>query len=234
MPGGDVDLHDWLRSALTASGQPPVGAGYQAAVRRIAGPDGDIVVKSPHSGRLLGLAARATVAREHLIYERLRGVPGVARSFGLLDGRHLILEHIEGPSLKDSASIIGDREAFFDKLLATIIAMHEAGVAHGDLKRKYNVLIGPDETPYVIDFGIACIRKTGPFNRWWFEWFRQMDLNAYIKLKYGRRPVDLLPGDAELYSPLWIERVARWIRIPWQKVTLRRPRQRWRKRRGKR
>jgi hypothetical protein len=44
----------------------------------------------------------------------------------------------------------------------------------------------------------------------------------------------LSAADAALYKPLWMERIARAIRVPWQKITLRRPRQRWRRRREQR
>jgi hypothetical protein len=37
--------------------------------------------------------------------------------------------------------------------------------------------------------------------------------------------------DAAIYRPLVIERLARAVRVPWQTITLRRPRQRWRARR---
>ena len=40
--------------------------------------------------------------------------------------------------------------------------------------------------------------------------------------------------DAALYRPMMSERIARAIRVPWQKITLRRPRQRWRARRNSR
>jgi hypothetical protein len=64
-----------------------------------------------------------------------------------------------------------------------------------------------------------------------------MDLNAWVKLKYGRRidpetePHVLSPEDAARYRPLLLERLARAVRVPWQTITLRRPRQRWRARR---
>jgi hypothetical protein len=37
-----------------------------------------------------------------------------------------------------------------------------------------------------------------------------------------------------MYRPLLVERAARIVRVPWQKLTLRRPRQRWRARRDSR
>ena len=117
--------------------------------------------------------------------------------------------------------------------------MHAAGVAHGDLKRKDNIIVGPGEQPYLIDFGIAVRRSATSrlWNRLVFEPLVQMDMNAWVKLKYGRRidpesePGVISAADAAIYRPLWIERVARALRVPWQKITLRRARQRWRARR---
>ena len=143
-------------------------------------------------------------------------------------------------SLREKEAGPVDREAFFAKLLTTIEAMHEAGVAHGDLKRKNNIILGKGEQPYLIDFGIAVRRsaRNGLFNRCVFAPLEQMDLNAWVKLKYGRRiepetERDVLSEeDAAIYRPLWIERLARAVRVPWQTITLRRPRQRWRARRN--
>ena len=67
----------------------------------------------------------------------------------------------------------------------------------------------------------------------------QMDLNAWVKLKYGRRvdpesePGVLSAPDAAIYRPLLLERIARAVRVPWQNITLRRARQRWNARRDK-
>src|SRR5690606_29851393 len=181
----------------------------------------------------LGLRA---LRREAAVYERLREVSGVPRSYGLVDD-HLVLEHIEGPSLRQSEKRLVERERFFVRLLDTLDAMHAAGVAHGDLKRKDNVLVGPGEQPYVIDFGIAwCVGPSSP--RWRKRIFAvlcQMDYNSWLKLKYGRRFEDaenVSLADAARYRPLLLERVARAIRIPWQKITLRRLRKRRRKQRS--
>jgi serine/threonine protein kinase len=110
--------------------------------------------------------------------------------------------------------------------------MHAAGVAHCDLKRKDNTLIGTDETPYLIDFGVACILRDGDgwLKRRWFELMCQMDYNAWVKLAFGRNPSQLPTPVAARYNPLWIEKLARWIRVPWQKLTLRKLRKRWRSR----
>ena len=225
--GRDRELDDSLKTQIEARAGTTLGRGYQATVELFNTPRGKLVVKRAHGGWLFGRAARGAIAREGAVYERLSGIPGVPKSYGLLDDNCLILEHISGSSLREHEMRLRDRPAFFDAFLATLEAMHAAGVAHGDLKRKDNTIVGPNERPYIIDFGIACIRRPdgGPLNRLWFEWMRQMDYNAWIKLKYGRRPTDLSPADRDRYKPLWLEQIARRIRVTWQKLTFRR----WRK-----
>ena len=214
-----------------------LGSGYQATVRLYSTPAGEVVVKTAHGSGPLGPLYRHLLRREHAVYEQLAGVPGVPRTYGLIDGEHLALEYIQGPSLRVHEHGLADRPAFFAALLETLRAMHAAGVAHADLKRKANIIVGPGERPWLIDFGIAARRGATRFGRAWFEHAVQGDYNAWIKLKYGRRiglaeaPDVLSAEDAKLYRPLWTERAARAIRVPWQTITLRRPRQRWRARR---
>ena len=227
---------------MSAAHGTRLGTGYQGAVHLYASPIGDVVVKQPHQGRSLSPLWRHLLRREAAVYARLVGIAGIPRSYGLLDGRYLLLEHVPGPSYRGQETRLADRERFFALLLETLRAMHAAGVAHGDLKRKDNVIVGPGERPYLIDFGIATRRNVsgGMLGRWWFEHVRQGDYNAWIKLKYGRRidpsEVDALlsAADAAIYKPLWTERIARALRVPWQKITLRRPRQRWRQQRAQR
>jgi predicted Ser/Thr protein kinase len=230
-----------LAVAMDAGPGRELGSGYQASVHLYATPAGDFVVKKPHRGGPLAGLWRYLLRREQAIYSRLSGIAGIPRSFGLIRGECLALEYVAGPSLREHEARLADREAFFAKLLATLRAMHAAGVAHGDLKRKDNIIVGNGERPYLIDYGIAVRRgnTSALWNRWVFEPLQQMDCNAWVKLKYGRRidpdiePNVIAPADAALYRPLLIERVARALRVPWQTLTLRRPRQRWRARRNR-
>ena len=230
-----------LEAAIAAGTGRKLGSGYQASVHVYATTAGDVVVKTPHRrGPLAGLW-RSLLEREHAVYERLGGIAGIPRSFGLVGGG-LALEYVAGPSLREHEALIRNRDELFAKLLATLRAMHAAGVAHGDLKRKDNIIVGPGERPYLVDFGIAVRRSPTSFlwNRCVFEPVVQMDYNAWVKLKYGRRvdpaaePGVLAAEDQVVYRPLWIERLARAVRVPWQTITLRRPRQRWRARRESR
>lgn len=106
--------------------------------------------------------------------------------------------------------------------------MHEAGVAHGDLKRKDNILVGPEEEPFVIDFGIAVLAEDR--KGFVFETIRQADYNAWIKHKYRGTPLALSPEDAEIYKPMVLETLARSVRLAWQGLTFRRLRKRHRRR----
>lgn len=202
-------------------------------MRRLASDAAEFVVKSPHPNPFLAWFGRRAIRREAEVYTRLRDVPGIPLSFGLADAEHLVLEFVEGETLRTAAPALTDRESFFERLLESILAMHEAGIAHGDLKRKENTLVGPGETPFIIDFGVAAIRKPGRhhFNRIRFEQTRQMDLNAYIKLKYGPSTDQMSPEDAALYRPLFIERMARRARGPWKFLTFRGARKRRREQR---
>ena len=233
-PGLGRDCETWLRGAIKASPGRLLGSGYQASVHLYTTPAGEVVVKKPHASKWLGWVWERLIRREDAVYARLRGIKGVPRSFGLLDGRYLALEYVAGPSLRDFETNLTNRDEFFGHLLATLQAMHGAGVAHCDLKRKDNIIVGPGERPYLIDFGIAWLRSDSSrlLNRLVFDASRQMDYNAWIKLKYQRRTDALSPADARYYKPLLIERIARVFRIAWQKISLRRPRQRWRRRRG--
>jgi predicted Ser/Thr protein kinase len=226
-----------IAAAIAAGAGRPLGSGYQASVQLYRTSVGDVVVKQPHRGGPLGAVWRSLLRREHAVYQRLHGIVGIPRSFGLV-GDGLALEYVAGPSLRDQEAELVDREEFFAKLLKTVRAMHEAGIAHGDLKRKNNIIVGTGEQPYLIDFGIAARRsaRNRLFNRCVFDRLKQMDLNAWVKLKY-RRHIDpeaerdvLSSEDAAIYRPLVIERLARAVRVPWQTITLRRPRQRWRAR----
>ena len=205
-----------------------IGHGYQAVVRQLSSDVGELVVKSPHHNPFLAWFGRRSIQREAEVYDCLRGVKGVPRSYGLANSEHLVLEHVVGPTLRSAAADLSQRERFFDRLLESIHAMHEAGVAHGDLKRKENTLVGPDETPCIIDFGVACLRQDSGrgLRKKRFELMRQMDFNAYIKLKYGRLAEQMSPEDAALHRPLLIERMARRARGPWKFLTMRQARKR--------
>ncbi len=170
--------------------------------------------------------------REYSIYQRLEGIAGVPRCFGLHDGKLLVLEYIESQSFRESGRPPKDRQRFFSEMLKIIQSLHQAGIAHADMKRKDNILINTSGSPYLIDFGAAvALRESGGFlNRFFFKQACRMDLNAWVKLKYRNRFDNLSEADRHFYQPTTMEKWARTMRPLWQAVTFRR----WRKTRRNR
>jgi len=207
----------------------PVRSGYQGTVYVGRRGGQQVIVKKSMGGPLARRLRRAMIRREHRVYRRLVAVPGVPRCYGLHQGRDLVLELVQGASLRDLPGEPENRDVFYTRLLALIEALHEAGVAHADLKRKDNILVGPGGQPYLVDFGAAAVRRPGggPINRFLFRQACRMDFNAWIKLKYYGRYEDISPGDRPLYQPTAIEGIARVVRRAWRKLTARR----WRRRR---
>lgn len=210
--------------------------GYQGAVYlRGTGP-GRVVVKQAMGGPLARLLRRAMLRREHVAYQRLANVPMVPRCLGLEPDGSLLLEYRPGDAYRENLPALRDRQAFFEALLAGILALHAAGVAHADLKRRGNILVSADGQPILLDFGSAVLRPPG--NRGLggllFRQACRMDLNAWIKLKYRRHYELVTPQDRRYYQPTFIEGAARVLRKGWRKVTGRQFRKAWRRRHGRR
>ena len=94
--------------------------------------------------------ARAAAALQH---------PNIVKVFdyGLEDGRpYLIMAHIAGGSLKEqlAAGSPVDARRLGRELLSALAHVHAAGILHRDVKPG-NILLEPDGTSHLTDFGIA-------------------------------------------------------------------------------
>lgn len=175
----------------------------QGVVYRLSSDGLDLAVKkAAGKGPLLAINRHA-LKREFHAYRRLDGLSGVPRCRGLVENRFLVLDFIDARPFRDART----GPEFFDQLLETIQAMHERGVAHGDLKRKANLMVTPNGRPVLLDFGAATLLRKGrhPINRKLFEFMRQTDLNAWVKLKYGGYS-DVSEADRALLRRSWLER----------------------------
>ncbi len=195
--------------------------GYQGVVYLRDTGTRQIVVKQPMGRGLALWLRRAMLRREYTAYQRLAGVPGVPRCFGLQDDGSLLLEFLEGEPYRETAGALRDRDRFFSELLQSILAVHAVGVAHADLKRRGNILISPDGRPVLLDFGSAVLRtgRGGWLNGLLFRQICRMDLNAWVKLKYRRRYDLITAEDRDYYHPTRIEALARVVRRLWRKLT---------------
>lgn len=207
--------------ACLREGERLDGRGYQGSIHTGQIGDQKILIKSAAGTGLTAWLNRWMLRREYDIYRRLRGVSGIPNCFGLFLDRHLVLEHVDARTMRETT--ISDRDAFFHEMFEIIESLHERGVAHGDLKRKDNILVTRDSRPCLIDFGVSIYHKPGfhPFNHFRHSFSHQHDYNAWLKHKYNRDFSNMSPEDAEYFQSLWIERVSRRLKRAWTKLTRR-------------
>jgi predicted Ser/Thr protein kinase len=204
-------LIEWIEARL-AHGRAARARGYQGAIYVYGSGARRFAVKVAAGRGWRGYVRRWMLRRESAVYRRLSGFPGSPRCYGLLRGRYLVLDYVDGVPLRGAA--LSDRERFFGTLLAHILELHRRGVAHADLKRRDNLLVVGGDTPCLIDFGAAIVRKPGfaPLNHYLYALARRFDLNAWAKLKYDGRYQDMTPEDRVHFRRTVIERVARALK----------------------
>jgi predicted Ser/Thr protein kinase len=207
----ETELLQWIRSNQE-TGANILSRGYQGYVYLYEESKRRLIIKTPMGWGLGRLIRLWMLRNEYKAYTRLSGVQGVPRCFGLLDGRYLVLEYIEGIPIRKAQ--ITHRPFFFETLLKVIEDLHHAGVAHTDLKKKDNLLVVEGRKPYVIDFGVAVVRKSrfAPLNRYLYHIASTFDFNAWVKLKYDGNYANLTPEDKEYFNRTVIEKVSRWIK----------------------
>lgn len=199
-----------LIAELDFSQGESLGLSNQGEVRRFKVSEHDLAIKQPKGRGLAWTIRAATLRHEHRAYERLQGLPGIPKCHGLFPGDRLVLEYVKGTTFRGAG--LDSSSPVFVKLLTLIQGMHARGVAHGDLKRKDNLLIDEQGSPIILDFGTSTLEKSGkhPVNRRLFRFICQTDINAWVKLKYGGYE-NLSADDEQLLQRTGIERaLSRW------------------------
>jgi len=82
----------------------------------------------------------------------------IAAIYGFEDGRALVMELVEGPTLADriaqGALLLDEALPIARQIVDALEAAHEHGIVHRDLKPA-NIKLRPDGTVKVLDFGLA-------------------------------------------------------------------------------
>jgi RIO-like serine/threonine protein kinase len=210
-------LLEWITASLRER-RNVLGRGYQCLTLLYRDAERSLVVKAPLGRGLTAYVRRRMLQNEFAVYGRLSGLPGIPVCHGFLNDRFLVLEFIDGVPIQDAG--LADRDFFFGTLLRQIRSMHRAGVAHGDLKKRDNILVVDGRQPVLLDFGVAVIRKSGlvPANRYLFSLFKKFDYNAYVKLKYRKRIDRISAEDRPFYHRTVVEESAGWIKRRYLKI----------------
>ncbi|MEW5806603.1 MAG: hypothetical protein AB1756_04565 [Acidobacteriota bacterium] len=88
--------------------------------------------------------------REFSIYQKLRGISGIAESLGSPDAFSFVIEYTEGKPLPDlDAKLI--TSSVFNSLRETIETIHGKGIACGDIHHR-DILVTGDGRSYLVDF----------------------------------------------------------------------------------
>jgi predicted Ser/Thr protein kinase len=124
---------------------------------------------------------RYTLRREAKAYSKLSGIKGFPRCYGLEDKDKLVLQYIQGRSLRSfKRGAVPD--SVFDRLDNLIHIMHSRGVANCDLHRS-NVLITDSGDVYIVDFASAFISNGANLSGLLIKFFMQLDLHSAARIK---------------------------------------------------
>ena len=200
-----------------------LSSGYQGTVYLVEEAGQRYVLKRPSGSLLTGWLRRAMLRREYAAYQRLQGIAGIPACAGLGPDGELKLEFIDGDSLRNAGYGLADKAVFFTALRELVQSIHAAGVAHADMKRKDNILVGRDGQPWLIDFGSAMLADESGAG-WLFRQACRMDLNAWFKIKYQFVHDAPTAADREYFRPTRAESIVRALRKLWRKISRRQQR----------
>ena len=184
--------------------------------------------------------SRWTLVHEYGILRGLAGLPGIPAVWGRVGRDSFLMDYIQGAgplrNRREVAASDAPDASFLAHLRSLVAAMHARGVSHGDL-RRLNVMQGPDNQPYLIDFATALSAHgpLAPLRRLIVGAVAKSDLFALAKLVASYHPdllteaerhrLEYIPWHLRLgrfyrkriYGPFikqkhWRERWARWRR----------------------
>ncbi|MGD8983568.1 MAG: RIO1 family regulatory kinase/ATPase [Desulfobacteraceae bacterium] len=161
------------------------------------------VVKDYSSNRFLyrNTIGRFLLWRERKAYRRLKGLRGVPTCYRVIDGLAIVIEEISGRNIEGLENEKGLSQEFFHQLQELVKNVHSRGLAHCDLKRAPNILLGHDERPYLVDWSASISKREFwlfPLNLI-FQRFLQDDLNAITKMRLRHCPESVSPDEARRY-----------------------------------
>jgi serine/threonine protein kinase len=158
---------------------------------------------------------RFLIWRERKAYRKLRGITGVPLLYRVIHGLALVTEEIPGRNLENLEKEIKIPDSFFEAMKELVTRIHDRGLAHCDLKRAPNTILGDNGLPYIIDWAASISEKefSIPPLSLIYRRFKLDDHMAITKLKLRHSPETISPeGLAHYNYRSWGERLIRAIR----------------------
>ena len=158
---------------------------------------------------------RFLIWRERKAYRKLRGISGVPLLYRVIDGLALVTEEIPGRNLENLEKEMKLPDSFFEAMKKLVTHIHDKGLAHCDLKRAPNTLLGDNGLPYIIDWAASISEKEfriPPLNLI-YRRFKLDDHMAITKLQLRHSPETISSEEITRYNyRSWGERLIRAIR----------------------
>lgn len=145
---------------------------------------------------------RFLIWRETKAYRKLSGLKGIPNLYRVIDGLALVIEEISGQDIEGLEKGEKLSKEFFIELRELVESVHKRGLAHCDLKRAPNILLGHDGKPYIVDWSASISErefKFSPLNLIPKRFFLD-DLNAIIKIQLRHSPSSITPEDKRRYN----------------------------------
>lgn len=186
------------------------GKGFQSSVYLVDW-NGEQVAVKDFAGTPIWfrrIVAPILVKREVRALQFLSGTKGIPRFVGRIDRLAFGMQYIEGTPISTFAK--GElAPEVFPRIAEVVEAMHARGVAHGDLKRRSNLLLAPNGEIWIIDFAASVIAR-GLLGRKLMPAVAEVDDKSLPRLKKFVAP-ELLTGEDQwkLDNPTKLERWAK-------------------------
>jgi len=151
---------------------------------------------------LRNTVGRFLIWRESKAYRKLMNLSGVPVLHKVIDGLALVLEEIPGGMIDKYTKEMEIPDSFFHALKHLVGKCHKRGIAHCDLKKASNILLGDDGHPYIVDWGAAIFEREFrffPLNLI-YRRFLLDDHMAIIKLKLRLSPETVTLEERERYN----------------------------------
>jgi len=145
------------------------------------------------------------IGREIKVLRWLDGARGIPKYLGRIDRYAFAMQFIEGkPIANFHKGELG--QDTFDKIQAAIDAMHERGVAHGDIKRRSNLIMDKQGEIWIIDFAASIIGRN-PLTKKLMVMLSEVDNKSVPRLKKFVAPELMTEEDKfKMSNPTTLER----------------------------